>query len=412
MREEAGREDTEPPSRMQRGIAFRPGQRPLRCWRLLLLNVASGASGRELREAIAAIDKMLRDLGRGEVRDLAGQPADKAAASVEQFDGLEHLIGFGRRLFDENAHDPRIVDGDRPAHLAYLPVLGPFPSLGWDAAYNGVNRGEADIAVQFTADQVAAVNCAAVEVWKLVVDNGLPFKVVVSFDGFARHDGRGWLDFHDGVSNMVSTQRRQAIEASSDPSWMSGGTYMAFLRLFVDLGTWRRLSRADQELLVGRDKLSGAGLVATTRDAAGRVVPIPRPAVDAEDEDCARSDLIDPPQTVDPVIEASHVHRANQLRGSPLAAAALRIFRQGYEFLEDVAGSPRVGLNFVSFQRNLAIINHLLHLRGWLGDVNFGGRHGAPEGEPPPIPLITVAAGGFYAVPPTGDPFPGADLFR
>ena len=46
---------------------------------------------------------------------------------------------------------------------------------------------------------------------------------------------------------------------------MRGGTYMAFLRLDVDLAAWRALSRAEQELAVGRDKLTGAALVAVDR---------------------------------------------------------------------------------------------------------------------------------------------------
>ena len=396
-------------SRIQRGIAFARGERPRRYWRLLLLNAAPGASRAAVHDALGAVETMLRDLGRGEVRDLVGQPRATAKQSAAQFQTLEHLIAFGRRIFDEAVHDPPLAVRPRPAHLAYLPAAGPFPSLSWTG--EGANRGEADFALQFTADEVAAVNCAAVEVWKLVVDEGLPLEAVGSFDGFARRDRRGWLEFHDGVSNMISAQRRAAIEAPSDPEWMGGGTYMAFLRLFIDLAAWRRLTRAEQELLVGRDKLSGVGLVGTIRDASGRVVPVPGPAADGDTDARARSELIDPPQTVDPIIEASHVHRANQLRGSPLAAAALRIFRQGYEFFDDLAGEPRVGLNFVSFQRELGIINHLLHLGGWLGDVNFGGRVSGADGEPPALSLLSVDTGGYYAVPPVGKPFPGADLF-
>lgn len=382
-------------------VAYRSGQRPDPCYRLVLLNAVAHASRTEFRAAIEAVENMLQSLKEGYVRDLAGQPHDKAVASAEQFQELRHLVAFGRRLFDNALHHPPLTYAQRPAHLAYLPAVGPFPSLQWEEGVDGTNRGEADVALQLTASRVAAVNCAAVEVWKLIVDEHLPLDIVGTFDGFVRHDGRGWLDFHDGVSNMHSSQRQAAIEAPGDPPWMGGGTYMAFLRLTVNLATWRRLSRAQQELLVGRDKLSGAGLIGTGRDSSGRVVPVASPALDADADDRGRSDFLDPPQTVDPIVEASHVHRANQLRGSPLAAAALRIFRQGYEFLETIEGTPRLGLNFVSFQRDLSVINQLLHLRGWLGDANFGGRSAHTEGEPPAVQLLRVACGGFYAVPPT-----------
>ena len=396
--------------RLQRGIAFQRGRRAAPCYRLLLLNAATGATPEAIHDGVLAIDEMLQRLAAGEVRELAGQPADRAAASAELFAGLEHLVGFGRRLFDGDVHDPMLIDAPRPDYLAYLPADGPFPALRWEQD-RGVNPGEADIALQFTGDRQAAVNCAAVEVWKLLMDEALPLEPVASFDGFSRHDGRGWLEFHDGVSNIESSARHAALEARADPPWMAGGTYMAFLRLTVDLAVWRTLSRGEQELLVGRDKLSGAALVGTRHDGSGAAIPVAAPPPGEHTDDRGLADFIDPPQTTDPLVETSHVHRANQVRGSPAAAAALRMFRQGYEFLEDLVGRPRLGLNFVSFQRDLAVVHHVLHLPGWLGDVNFGGPTQAGPGDPQPIRLVSVAAGGFYAVPPVGAHFPGAEIF-
>lgn len=397
---------------LQPSIAYQRGHQPSPYYRVLFLNAAKDATPAAVHDGLAAVNEMLHRLAAGEVRELAAQPTDMADASTELFSGLEHLMGFGRRMFDSQAHDPPLTHAARPAHLAYLPPDGPFPSLTWERGANQRNRGEADIALQFTAQRQAAVDCAAVEVWKLLEDRDIPLMPAASFAGFGRHDGRGWLEFHDGVSNMHSSQRRVALEAPADPAWMAGGTYMAFLRLAVDLAAWRALPRSQQELLVGRDKLTGAALVGTRRDESGAAVPQrTSPRADGTDER-RRSDFLDPPETTDPVIEASHVHRANQLRASPAAGASLRIFRQGYEFLDDISGRPRLGLNFVSFQRDLAIINHLLHLPGWLGGVNFGGRVQGGRGEPEPVEMLAVAAGGFYAVPPRGDAFPGAGIFR
>jgi hypothetical protein len=36
----------------------------------------------------------------------------------------------------------------------------------------------------------------------------------------------------------------------------------------------------------------------------------------------------------------------------------------------------------------------------WLGDLNFGGPVNPKLGDPAPIMLISVKAGGFYAPPP------------
>ena len=212
------------------------------------------------------------------------------------------------------------------------------------------------------------------EVWKLIEDEGLPLVPVASFEGFGRPDGRGWLEFHDGVTNMASSQRTGAIAAPADPPWMAGGTYMAFLRLRVDLRTWRALDRGDQELVVGRDKLTGSPLVAVRRDARGRARPVAGPPLPRHPTDEQLATRLDPPQTGDPLLEASHVHRANQNRASPEAPAALRIFRQGYDFLDAIGpDGPELGLNFVSFQSDLQTLQHVMHLPGWLADVNFGG---------------------------------------
>ena len=399
-------------SQLQPGIAFRSGQRPAPCYRLVLLDAAPGADPAVVHDALRDVDQMLCDLVAGQVRELQGQPPEGKIASAQQFAGLEHLLALGRRLFDGDAHQPPLVHGSRPHYLAYLPADGPFPALPWADAPRDRNRGEADIAIQLTAERQAGVNCAAVEIWKLLADLGGPLHVVASFDGFGRHDGRGWLEFHDGVSNIEASHRAVALESRGDPEWMLGGTYMVFLRLRIHLATWRALSRSEQELLVGRDKLTGGALVAAKRDPSGRVLPVstPWPGPDAGDRE--RYDYIDPPQSPDPLIEASHVHRANQNRGSPSAAGAFRIFRQGYDFLCGIEGeTPTLGLNFISFQRDLAVAQHLLHLPGWLGDVNFGGSAAPASGGPPSVDFISVLAGGLYAVPPLAKPFPGAHLF-
>ena len=360
--------------RLQEGIYFRTGERSPPAYRLLLLDARAGAQAAEVAAALEAVITMLRALRRGDVRDL---PGAKRRASAVQFEGLTALLGYGASLFARG-----VTDAERPEHL--VPLAG-FPALPWERE----GTGEAGIAIQLTAERRTAGDVAAVEVAQLLADEGHPLEIVASFDGFGRADGRGWLGFHDGVSNMRSEDRLEAIAAPADPPWMRGGTYMAFLRLRVDLVRWRALSRAEQELAVGRDKLTGAALVAV--DRRGR--PVAKGGF-----------VIDPPQTTDPRLEASHIHRANQSRASPHAPAALRIFRQGYDFLDAVGpGPPRVGLNFVSFQSSLGTLQHLLHLPGWLGDANFGGTPGPS--------FVTLQAGGLYAVPPRTRPFPGAGLF-
>lgn len=390
-------------SGLPQGIAYRSGQQPAPYFRLLLLNAHPRAAANGVSEALSQISAMLANLQQGDVRDLRGQPAFMARPTEAMFEGFEFLLGYGRRYFDHDLHQPPLTSHARPDYLSYLPTDGPFPALRWENPTGG-NPGETDFALQFTAQHQAAVNCAAVEVWKLIVDSDLPLECATTYDGFARLDGRGWLDFHDGVSNMPANQRRFAIEAGPDPAWMDGGTYLTFLRIAIDIGAWRTLNRRQQELLIGRDKSSGAGLVGTTGDDRGKVEPVAgRSFEDPADAD-ALSDFMDPPAATDPHLERSHLHRANQHRGSPYAKAALRIFRQGYEFLDQLSGAPSLGLNFVSFQRDLATIHHLLHLPGWLGDVDLGGQPHCAQTGPAnhgERSFATVESGGLYALSPS-----------
>src|SRR4051794_38638619 len=58
--------------RLQRGIYLRRKERPAACYRLLVLNVTPGATGRELRDALADIAGLLAGLKAGRVPELAG----------------------------------------------------------------------------------------------------------------------------------------------------------------------------------------------------------------------------------------------------------------------------------------------------------------------------------------------------
>ncbi|MBV9789047.1 MAG: Dyp-type peroxidase [Chloroflexi bacterium] len=413
----AARTGDQPADRIQDGIYFRKGQTPGKCYRLLLINIRSGTRPNEARAAIAAIWTLLAELRRGIVRDLRPLEAGDPEVIVPD-GGLTCLLGFGARLFNPSLHVPRLVATDlRPPELVSLRPNGvgtPFLNLPW-AGEEQRRPGEADLALQFIAETELAVNRAVVEIWKLIDDQDLPLDFVTMHAGFSRNDRRSWIDFHDGLNNLESSQRRGAIEVVlADPAWMKGGTYMGVLRVSVDLAVWRSLPREHQEILVGRNKLTGCPLEEIERGRNGELslkfmpgCPFGEPLTPAQ-----QAAFRDPPRPGDPLVQLSHIHRSNHNRGAPDTDANNRVFRQGYEFLETLAdGKPCLGLHFVSFQRQLARLTNLLRLNGWLRDVNFGGATNPRAGEPAPIQFLSVVAGGLYAVPPNNDPFPGAEIF-
>lgn len=397
---------------LQEGIFLAPSTPPPPAWRVVFLDIAGGTTRTGARKALGSVVAMLTALQRGEMRDLRATRSSDVSASVPA-NGFQALLGFGASLFDPRRHDPPLTSGWRPVHLVALRRSGPaFPSLPWRAGEG--HGGEADVALQLTGISEHAVDRAAVEVAKLISDQRLPLTASGSYDGFQRDDGRSWIGFHDGVSNIEPSQRAAAVVCEGDPDWNRGGTYLAFLRIEIALGAWRALGREVQEAIVGRDKLTGSPLVAV-KTADGRLRPrtIDTCPVSGADEWRDRDAFFNPPESADPLVEASHVHRVNQNRAAGGTSAGHRIFRQGYEYLEGIGpDGPRLGLNFVSFQSDLEHVQQVLGLQGWLGDVNFGGPTAPRAGDPCPPDLMSLRAGGFYAVPPREEPFAGASLFE
>jgi Dyp-type peroxidase family len=158
-------------------------------------------------------------------------------------------------------------------------------------------------------------------------------------------------------------------------------------------------------------KLTGCPLEAV-EIKGGELRPRPRagcPAADTSDWR-GRDAYFNPPETGDRLVETSHVHRVNQNRGAGTTAAGHRIFRQGYEYLEDLGpDGPRLGLNFVSFQSDLQQLQ-----QAWAGRLARRRqlrRAQATRARRAPSPqLLSLRAGGFYAVPPRETPFPGVGL--
>lgn len=404
---------------LQEGIYHAPGDRPGRAFLILFLRAAPGLTAAEAGAALGSLWRLWRELAAGNVPDLPGHPVSP--------DGLTVLVGYGPNAFTlpgarRAAPDALVRHG---AFRSPLPAGGGPVVIGSGLSYAPdvrLNPSTEDVAVQLIADTQLAVNRVVVETWKALHDLADPasgqaaLSLTGFFQGFQRDDGRSWVDFHDGVSNLRSDQRLDAIaikpSAVAEDAWVEAGTYLAFLRLTVDLAVWRRLGRPIQELLVGRDKLSGCAI--TSVDSGGAPVPLPGcPAAGGlEVTDQGNEEFRQPPDVADPVVRQSHVQRANHHQGPVSDPSSLRIFRQGYEFLEPLDSAPgfRAGLNFVSFQDTPERLTRMLRQPGWLGSTNFGGD---PAAQPPGMDrLLAVRAGGIFLVPPVaGEEFPGASLF-
>jgi deferrochelatase/peroxidase EfeB len=369
---------------------------------------------------------------------------------------LNVLLGFGAPAFD---NDLLAKWPDPNNNLTDLQFAEPDPAApGTPIAENSAiryapavvtNPGKAALAIQFTADTPLAVERAVVETWKLLYDDcraekrdpALTIRSV--YEGSQRDDDRSWLDFHDGLSNLVAEEREGVIfiDGSETPE-LAGATYMMFIRLRIDHEEWRRVKwdwsrragsasyASAQEQIIGRSKLGGFPIVVEPGskrsisdverkvDGPGHVQPGPSPPSDPT------------PRGNRGLLRQSHIVRVNHFRDQPVDdPASKRIFRQGYQYFEATSanGEPifSVGLNFVSFQKTPHNPMFILRTPGWLGVPSpegepdgrgFGGPYIKPD--PPRFhdgdttQLIEAYAAGMFFVPPAqpGDSFPGESI--
>jgi deferrochelatase/peroxidase EfeB len=445
---------------LQDGIYFGGNDIPRRFFAVVFLQASPGARADTVADAVAGLWGLYKDLERGRVpdlRELCDSLGDDEARALEKLarrqgvdldyaavptGRLQTLVGLGAPLFglpgraagasalpkelEDYGFDPPV-----PAAPAPTPIR-----RGSGIAYEPGSRNlsEAALAFQFTADTLLAVERAVVETWKYLSDHPGALAVCAAYTGARRDDGRSWIDFHDGASNLQPAERRDVIEipAPDDPrvltlpdyalphvpgqadAWTIGGTYLAFMRLYIDLAAWRALGVEKQEALVGRRKLSGFPLLTATEpfpDAAAwryRDSRYVRPQHEADPTQVTVAARLDSEITL------SHVQRANRHNAQPgdsVNPMNHRIFRQSYPFLEPRDGDPpfRVGLNFVSFQWTPASLVTMLSQPGWLGGTNFGGPSLSDGGTA----LLSARAAGVFLLPPCraaphgGERFPG-----
>jgi deferrochelatase/peroxidase EfeB len=142
-----------------------------------------------------------------------------------------------------------------------------------------------------------------------------------------RGPARDLLGFRDGTMNLRrGKQRDQHVwVARGDRNWMAGGTYLVVRRIRIDVQSWSRLSRDEQQRAVGHDKESGAPL-------GGRreFDPLPLEATTSEGE---------------PVIPPD----AHARLAAPRSNAGASLLRRSYSYDD---GPDDKGLLFLAFCRN------------------------------------------------------------
>lgn len=406
-------------SALQEGIYWRSGTAPDAAFALMMLEPAREASASDIGHALEHLWPIIQRVKVGDIPDLPGHPVERSCVTV--------LLAYGFGIFDRPGVSRQMPERLKPAFRFVPPAAGGGGRLlfggGLDYGDDVVDNPAYDgIALQIIGPTELDVHQMVVEVAKALdigpkLSSGLASIIPRTYyRGFQRRDRRTWIDFHDGISNIKKGEdRERVIKIKSDAEdWTRGGTYLTYLRLAVDVAAWQGIPVSEQEILVGRTKLTGCpltGIAEGGKPVADAACPV---AGSREVTGTGNADFREPRPTNIAAIAQSHVQRSNHEHKQDFSSAdSLRIYRQGYDFLEPIDCPPgyRAGLNFVSFMDTPRRLLRILTQESWLGRTNFGGD---PDNQPPGMAsLLTVRAGGIFLVPPVvaAEPFPGASVF-
>jgi putative iron-dependent peroxidase len=156
--------------------------------------------------------------------------------------GLSCVTGIGSAAWD------RIYGGPRPGELHELPVFK------GDRHESVVSR--ADLLFHLRADRMDL--CFELETLIMARLEGA-VTVVDEVQGFRYFDARDVLGFVDGTENPTGRGASEAVLVDDDGDF-DGGSYVVVQKYLHDMTAWNALSTEQQELVIGRRKLSDVEL--------------------------------------------------------------------------------------------------------------------------------------------------------
>ncbi|MCW2525014.1 MAG: peroxidase [Frankiales bacterium] len=95
--------------------------------------------------------------------------------------------------------------------------------------------------------------------------------VVDEVHGFKYFDERDLLGFVDGTENPVGSAAATAVTVGAEDPAYAGGSYVTVQKYLHDLSAWNALPDGDQELVIGRRKLSNVELSDEAKPANSHV---------------------------------------------------------------------------------------------------------------------------------------------
>ncbi len=419
--------------RLQNGIYYRREPHIGNSFCVIFLRASESSNAVDVGNMLDGLWLRLKELENGIIKELDVNPKTRSSGN------LSILIGYGPKIF--------LLDGvkkTKPENFDNKWVFNEPNPKGGGPILDGSEISYADkldsnhalfdhIIVQFIADTDFHTSRTLVETWKELrqLNNKMkpktPLEVSAIYKGFQSETGRNLLGFHDGVSNIKSSERLNAIAIKpnnrNQDLWTVNGTYLAFMRTVINIQAWEDLSVERQEIIIGRDKETGCPLIGI--DKGGKPVKDSGCPVFGTREvtDRGNEHYRERPQygiknisTVvsEKILQNSHIATTgfpNRIQGQIYIPN--RIFRQGFEFLESSNSYPGfdLGLNFVSFQNNPESFFKSLIIRA--DKTRSDSKINKDNAMPSLNNFFSVYSAGVFFIPPIeiGEVFPGSSIF-
>lgn len=397
---------------------------------VLFLKFSSGTNATNIANSLNVIWTNLQELEKGIIKELDTNPKNRSTGN------LTILLGYGPKIFLYDGIKKKKPVDFQDKWLFQSPNKngGGFIMNGSRISYakftNFNHAINDDIIIQFIADTEFHTCRALLETWKLI--NNLnrnsgdkSLEISKYYTGFHSITGRGLIGFHDGVSNLKSSERYEQIAIKPNnglkDSWTENGTYMTFMRTIINLETWEQLTREQQEIVIGRDKKTGCPIIGVNKDG--------KPVKEVGCPVFGTYEVTDPgnehfrdrpeygnqflPHTVsDKLLQNSHISVTNPVHKlTTKKQISFKIFRQGFHYLEHIESPPffRGGLNFISFQNTPEKIYQMLTYK--IDDKTF--INSSMKNMLNLNDFFTVTTAGTFFIPPRKDKilFPGIDIF-
>ncbi|WP_167143949.1 iron uptake transporter deferrochelatase/peroxidase subunit [Canibacter zhoujuaniae] len=286
-----------------------------------------------------------KEVGTGAIPEAALLPPDDTGEALGL--GAANLtltFGFGRSLFADKKNGRETIADPYGLRAQLPPEFVELPLFAFDLLKEEISGG--DLCVQACADDPQVAVHAIRNLARIAVGRA---HLRWSQLGFGRTSAttraqatpRNLFGFKDGTTSIKAEDSEALannvfVQAGVGvPQWFVGGTYLVARKIQMTIEIWDRQNLAEQERVIGRNKLEGAylsgGSQAREHDAA-----------DFTARDATGEPLID----VDAHVKLAH----------PENNEGVQLLRRGYNYVDgsNDLGQLNAGLFFISFQNDPA----------------------------------------------------------